>query len=159
MRLQRTLLALVVFGLAALGAAPAQAQGTLRWRSTDNGNGAIGLQADRANFRVNVEAGTVDRYPLDSLLGSSQPQGLNVKLVGKAGWFSDVGVYGRMGSFTNRAALGAGPDTSAMGYGVGVSWELTPRTTASLGWDIYDVRGTSGDRELRGTSLGLRWRY
>ena len=158
MSLQRTLLGLV-FGLAALGASTAQAQGTLRWRSTDNANGAIGLQADRTNFRVNVQAGAVDSYPLDHLLGPSQPQGLNVKLVGKTGWFSDVGVYGRMGTFTNRALQGAGPDTSTMGYGVGVSWDMPPRATASLGWDTYDMRGASGDRELRGTSLGLRWRY
>jgi len=88
--------------------------------------------------------------------GSSQPQGLNVKLVGKTGWFSDVGIYGRMGTLTNRSLLGAGPDTSTMGYGVGVSWDLSPRATASLGWDTYDVRGAN---DIRGTSLGLRWRY
>jgi hypothetical protein len=153
MWLQRTLLGLVIASIAAL-AGTALAQGTLRWRGADNG--AIGLQADRASFRVNVQAGSVDSYPLDHLLGSSQPQGLNVKLVGKTGWFSDVGIYGRMGTLTNRSLLGAGPDTSTMGYGVGVSWDLSPRATASLGWDTYDVRGAS---DIRGTSLGLRWRY
>jgi len=79
-----------------------------------------------------------------------------VKLVGKTGWFSDVGVYGRMGSLSGRSLQGAGPDTNTMGYGVGVSWDLSPRTTASFGWDTYDVRGAS---DIRGTSLGLRWRY
>jgi hypothetical protein len=153
MSLQRTLLGMVMV-LVAAAAGTALAQGTLRWRGMDNA--AVGLQADLAKFRVNVQAGSVDSYPLDHLLGSSQPQGLNVKLVGKAGWFSDVGIYGRMGTITNRSLLGAGPDTSTMGYGVGVSWDLSPRATASLGWDTYDVRGAS---DIRGTSLGLRWRY
>ncbi|MCG2592007.1 hypothetical protein LZ009_04355 [Ramlibacter sp. XY19] len=152
MRLQRTLLGMVVI-VAAAAAATAHAQGALRWRGADNG---VGLQADRASFRVNVQAGAVDTYPLDHLLGSSQATGLNVKLVGKTGWFSDVGVYGRMGTLTGRPLQGAGPDTSTMGYGVGVSWDLSPRATASLGWDTYDVRGAS---DIRGTSLGLRWRY
>ena len=153
MWLQRTLLGLVG-GLVAASALTAHAQGSLRWRGLDNG--AQGLQADSTNFRVNVQAGSVESYPLDHLLSSSQPQGLNVRLVGKSGWFSDVGVYGRMGTLTNRALLGAGPDTSTMGYGVGLSWDLSPRATASLGWDSYDVRGAS---DIRGTSLGLRWRY
>jgi len=158
MRLQRTLLELVI-GIVAFTAVAAHAQGSLRWRSTEN-NGATGLQADGTAFRVNVQMGAVDSYPMDRLLGSSQPQGLNVKLVGKTGWFSDVGVYGRVGTLTHRALLGAGPDTSALGYGVGLSWDLTPRTTASLGWDTYDVRSAGGERDsIRGTSLGLRWRY
>ncbi|MDB5860208.1 MAG: outer membrane protein precursor-like protein [Ramlibacter sp.] len=158
MWLQRTLLELVI-GVVALSAVTAHAQGTLRWRST-GGNGATGLQADGAAFRVNLQMGAVDSYPLDRLLGSSQPQGLNVKLVGKTGWFSDVGVYGRVGTLTNRAMTRGGPDTSAMGYGVGVSWDFSPRATASVGWDTYDMRGASGDRDnIRGTTLGLRWRY
>jgi hypothetical protein len=154
MWLQRTLLGLVL-GLLAVASALAQAQGSLRWRSTGSGN-AVGLQGDSADYRLNVQMGTVDSYPMDRLFGSSQPQGLSVKLVGKSGWLSDVGVYGRMGTLSNRALPGAGPDTSALGYGVGVSWELSPRATASLGWDTYDVRGAS---DIRGTSLGLRWRY
>jgi len=157
MWLQRTLLGLVI-GLVALATVSAHAQGTLRWRST-GGNGATGLQADGTAFRVNVQMGAVDSYPMDRVLGSSEPQGLNVKLVGKTGWFSDVGVYGRMGTLTNRALTGTGPDTSALGYGVGVSWDFTPRASASVGWDAYDVRGASGERDIRGTSLGLRWRY
>ena len=152
MWLQRTLLGMVVF-LAAGTAATVHAQASLRWRGADYG---MGLQADSARFRVNVQAGPVETYPLDHLLGASQSTGLNVKLVGKAGWFSDVGVYGRMGNLTSRSLLGAGPDTTTMGYGVGVSWDLSPRATASVGWDTYDVRGAS---DIRGTSLGLRWRY
>lgn len=159
MRLQRTLLGLVI-GLSALVAGLAHAEGSLRWRST-GGYGATGLQADGKAFRINVDMGAVDSYPMDRLIGASQPpQGLNVRLVGKSGWLNDVGVYGRVGTLTSRSLLGAGPDTSAMGYGVGVSWEVTPRATASLGWDTYDVRGASGEqRDIRGTSLGLRWRY
>jgi len=157
MSLQRTLLQLLI-GVIALAAVSAHAQGTLRWRST-GGNGVTGLQADGTAFRVNVQMGAVDTYPLDRVLGSSQSQGLNVQLAGKSGWFSDVGVYGRVGTLTNRSLLGAGPDTNTMGYGVGVSWDLTPSATASLGWDTYDVRGATGERDIRGTSLGLRWRY
>jgi hypothetical protein len=45
-------------------------------------------------------------------------------------------------------------------YGVGLSWDFTPRLSATLGWDSYDLRTAGSEREpVRFTNIGLQWRY
>ena len=89
-----------------------------------------------------------------------QSQGLNLKLVGRTSFLSELGVYGRVGmaSPNNSTPPGFAPD-GGHSYGVGVSWDLSPRASASLGWDSYDFRSPRNDSQLRATSLGLQWRY
>ncbi|QJW83699.1 hypothetical protein HK414_05555 [Ramlibacter terrae] len=73
----------------------------------------------------------------------------------------DVGIYGRFGT-ASRAASPARFGTAegtGLSYGLGVSWDFSPRASATLGWDSYDFRTLTGERELRATSLGLQWRY
>jgi OmpA-OmpF porin, OOP family len=158
---QRTLLGLVL-GLTAACTAMAQAQGMTRWRVAESGD-SYGLQAERTDFRLHVQAGYVEPSTMDRVLGRTRTQGLNVKMVGKQGLANDLGIYGRLGTGSLRStALMGGPpagEGSGLTYGVGLSWDITPRTSAMLGWDSYDLRTLSGDRDLRGTSLGLQWRY
>jgi hypothetical protein len=155
----RTLLGLVL-GLTAACAATAQAQGMTRWRVIENGD-YLGLQAERPDFRLNVQAGDVEPTAMDRVMGRTRTQGLNVKMVGRKGLTSDLGVYGRLGTSPERASaqLGGPAATPGLSYGVGFSWDITPSASAVLGWDSYDLRTLTGDRELRGTSLGLQWRY
>lgn len=158
---QRTLLGLFL-GLTAACAATAQAQGMTRWRVTESGDYRA-LQAERPDFRLNVQAGDVEPTAMDRLMGRNRTQGLNVKMVGRKGLASDLGVYGRLGTTPEQAAaqLGgpAGAPAGGLSYGVGFSWEITPSASAMLGWDSYDLRTLAGEREMRGTSLGLQWRY
>lgn len=154
---QRTLLGLVL-GLAAACTASAQAQGMTRWRVAESGD-YLGLQAERPDFRLHMQAGDVEPSAMDRLMGRKRTQGLNVKMVGRKGMASDLGVYGRLGTAPERASVPAGAPAVGLSYGVGFSWEITPSASAMLGWDSYDLRTLAGEREMKGTSLGLQWRY
>jgi hypothetical protein len=100
-------------------------------------------------------------YSLGLNAGPSGP-GLNLSLVGNA-HVSSFGVFGKIGSTTY-----ARPDTSVMGmasapvsealsWGGGVSYQFTPRLSATFEWISYDLKLPNGP--LRSTSLGLKYRY
>jgi OmpA-OmpF porin, OOP family len=182
MRSQRNVLVLVL-ALAATGAAVAQSNGALRWRS---GIAPLGLHPSTtvppiqcgpfslacdstttvplytsavASRSLSMQVASADAR---MALKTARPQGLSLAVVGKAGLFSDLGIYGRVGAMFARGsglAAGAGAD-GGLTYGVGLSWDFTRSASAVLGFDSYDVRSASGDlRDVRATSLGLQWRY
>jgi len=178
---QRLVLGLVI--MAAAGAAAAQVNGTLRWRA---GAVPLGLQSGAGEQRLPcssytlscTDASTLPLYtsvtaprsvsmqvsPAEpaSALRLARQQGLNVSVVGKAGLYQDVGIYGRVGTTLNRttpALAGLSNGEGGLTYGVGLSWDFSRSASASMGLDSYDIRGSLGDmREVR-TSLGLQWRY
>ena len=94
-------------------------------------------------------------------------QGLNLAVVGRA-HISSFGVFGKVGTLSYFH-----PDTSAMGMGVtaslppeqsgglswggGVSYDFTPRLSATFEWVSYDLRMAAGP--VRATNLGLQYRY
>lgn len=149
MSAQRTLLGLVL-GLTVALAAVAQSSSVLRWSGA--GNGYFGLSAGHSDFKV--PCGTV-----------AFPCGVSVSLLEKEAWGTDWRFYGRLGPGVARSpatVLGAAGVDAGVGlsYGLGVSWELSPRTSATVSWDSHDYRFTGGEREqVRATSLGLQWRY
>jgi OOP family OmpA-OmpF porin len=181
MRSARNILVLVL-GLAAVAAAVAQSPGTLRWRS---GGSSLGLQPAAlpqlqcGPFSLACDASTV--LPLyasrgaprslsmqigyadaPAALKTARTQGLSLALVGKAGLYADLGVYGRVGTVTGRGSGFAGMPGAEGGitYGVGLSWDFSRRASASVGFDSYDSRGLGGEpRDVRSTNLGLQWRY
>lgn len=186
MAAQRTL-AVWVVGLAAAASATAQPQGSLRWPGAAHADRGLGLHAGGADFRVpcgslafpcqgggatlplyssplkprslDVQVGYLAPTAADHVIARTQPQGLNVSLVGKAALPYDLGVYGRFGTLLGSTAGAAASEGPALSYGVGLSWDFSPRASAMLGWDSYDFRTAAGEREVRSTSLGLRWRY
>jgi hypothetical protein len=178
MRSRRNVLVLVL-GLAAALAAVAQTNGTLRWH---RGTSALGLQpaapgpaiqcgpfslACDASTNVPVYESSIAPRTLSLQVGTvdgraaaktPQSQGLSLAVVGKAGLFQDLGVYGRVGAMTARGnglALTPGSD-GGVTYGVGLSWDFSRSASAVLGFDSYDVRGLG---DVRATRLGLQWRY
>ncbi|HEY8051083.1 MAG TPA: outer membrane beta-barrel protein [Ramlibacter sp.] len=95
-------------------------------------------------------------------LHDTRSQGLSVRIVGRPSLLPSLGVFGKVGSGFAR------PDTTVMGnggpeqgfgfaYGGGVSYDFSPRLSASLEWDSYDLRLPVGP--VRATSLGLQYRY
>lgn len=105
---------------------------------------AESFQLERPDFRLHVQGGATAASPASRAITGTRSQGLKVGVVGKKGIASDVGVYGRL---------------APTSYGVGVSWDITPSTSAIVGWDSYDMRTVMGERDVRATSLGLQWRY
>jgi hypothetical protein len=89
--------------------------------------------------------------------------GLTVSVVGRAQMSPAFGLFGRVGTTTygrpDTSAMGmaAAPVTDAMSWGAGVSYDLTPRLSASLEWISYDLRAANGP--LRSANLGLKYRY
>ena len=178
MESQRILLGLVL--ASAVGTALAQSGGSLRWRS-----GPLGLQAGQDEFRFACSsvaspcegANSVRLYESPRAprtvsmlvgwqqrpaLGLARPQTLKVSVLGRAGIAPDLGVYGRFGTTVGRpvASLVPTADAGGMSYGVGFKWDFSPRGSALLGWDSYDLRTGLGDaRDVRAASLGLQWRY
>lgn len=116
-----------------------------------------------------VELGYLDLGRIARAGGTTKAQGLNLSLVGKApiGWqfsvFGKVGAtYGRTETSTRAGSGIAGGTERGMGlsYGAGVSYDFTPRLSATLEWDSNDFRFASGGRDpVRSTSLGLQYRY
>lgn len=173
----------LIAGLAVATAACAQSNGSLRWRT---GGHALGLQPAAAGpavqcgpFSLTCDASAVlplyesRKAPrsISMQLGTMEPaaalkaarsQGLSLAVVGKAGLFPDVGVYGRVGALMPRGSGFAGAPGADAGvtYGVGLSWDFSRGASAVLGFDTYDVRGQVGEsRDVRATSIGLHWRY
>ena len=181
MRSQRTFLVLGI-ALAAAAIAAAQSTGTLRWRS---GGTSLGLQPSASSLPIQcgpfslacdsssvvpLYASSVTTRSLSLQVGSTngtalklaRSQGLSLAVLGKAGFFSDFGVYGRVGTTAGRGSAFSGTPASESGtsYGVGLSWDFSRSASAVLGFDSYDLRGMAGEpRDVRATSLGLQWRY
>jgi OOP family OmpA-OmpF porin len=116
-----------------------------------------------------VELGLLDMGRIARSGGHTRAQGLNLSLVGKAPLGYAVGVFGKLGTTygrTDNPVLANGRvvvETDhgfGLSYGAGVSFDFTPRLSASLEWDSNDFRFAGSGRDaVRSTSLGLQYRY
>ncbi len=115
-----------------------------------------------------VEIGYLDLGRMAREGGKTRAQGLNLSLVGKAPLVSALGVFGRLGTTYGRtettassSAIAAGTEKGfGLSYGAGLSYDFTPRLSATLEWDSNDFRFAGGGRDpVRSTSLGLQYRY
>jgi OmpA-OmpF porin, OOP family len=102
------------------------------------------------------------------LAGDAPAQGLTVSLLGRTQLMPSVGLYGKLGTTYGRgepSALAAaraayGDGGFGLSFGAGLSFDFTPRLSATLAWDSVDVPVTNGGRDpVRSTSLGLKYRY
>jgi len=116
-----------------------------------------------------VELGYVDMGRLARAPGDSRAPGLNLSLVGKAQMSRSLNVFGKVGTTYGRAeppslfssAITAGSGQGAgLTYGAGLSFDFTPRLSATLEWESTGMRLPGGQRDpVRSTSLGLQYRY
>lgn len=182
MRSQRILLGLVV-GLGVAGGAWAQGSGELRWRS---GAHSLGLQVP--GHQWNAPCGSIAfpcdggsdtlrlyaspkgprslslqiAYPEESpaVLRLGRASAPSVSVIGRTDIAPSLGFYGRLGTATRANVAGGAAGEGGITYGVGLSWDISRRASATVGWDIYDFRALGGEaRDVRATSLGLQWRY
>jgi OOP family OmpA-OmpF porin len=95
------------------------------------------------------------------------PVGLNVSVVGRA-QLSSLSAFGKLGATTpsrpdtslmgmSAAAMPLPEPVSGLSWGGGVSWDVSPRLTATFEWISYDLRMPNGP--VRSTSLGLQYKY
>jgi OOP family OmpA-OmpF porin len=116
-----------------------------------------------------VEMGYLNMGRIARAGGETRAQGLNLSLVGKARVARSLGVFGKVGTTYGRSETSALAASSiatgtehgfGLSYGAGVSFDFTPRLSATLEWDSTDFRFAGGGRDpVRSTSLGLQFRY
>lgn len=114
-----------------------------------------------------AEVGIVDLSRAWRGASAGRNQGLNMSLVGRAPLGSSFGMFGKFGatyglpdgSSVVAPGLAAGAESSfGLSYGAGVSYDFSPRLSATVGWDSHDFR-LSGRDPVRATSVGLQYRY
>lgn len=105
--------------------------------------------------------------------GHTRASGLALSLVGKTpsltGAAGGLSAYGKLGGLwgQTRTTAQAGSTVPAgndegfgMSVGAGLSWDMTQRLSAVLGWDRYWFHFIRSGRDpVDATSLGLQWRY
>ena len=116
-----------------------------------------------------VELGYLNMGRIARAGGDTKAQGLNLSLVGKAPLARSFGVFGKVGTTygrTETTSLAASGITSGsdrgfgLSYGAGVSFDFTPRLSATVEWESNDFRFSGSGRDpVRSTSLGLQYRY
>ena len=116
-----------------------------------------------------VELGYLNMGRIARAGGETKAQGLNLSLVGKAPLASSFGVFGKVGTTYGRtettslasSAIASGTDRGfGLSYGAGVSFDFTPRLSATVEWESNDFRFSGSGRDpVRSTSLGLQYRY
>jgi opacity protein-like surface antigen len=116
-----------------------------------------------------VELGYIDMGRISRGGGTTRAQGFNLSMVAKAPVWQSVGVFGKLGTTYGRtetsALLGSGVSNGSdrgfgLSYGAGVSYDFTPRLSATLAWDSNDFRFAGSGRDaVRSTSLGLQYKY
>ncbi|MBC7468425.1 MAG: outer membrane beta-barrel protein, partial [Ramlibacter sp.] len=116
-----------------------------------------------------VELAYIDMGRISRGAGTTKAQGLNLSLVGKAPIWQSIGVFGKIGTTYGRtetsALLGSGVNNGSdrgfgLSYGAGVSYDFTPRLSATLAWDSHDFQFAGSSRDaVRSTSLGLQYKY
>ena len=101
--------------------------------------------------------------------GEVKAQGLNLSVVGRTPRVWSLGLFGKVGTTygltETSSALGRGSASGSesgfgLSYGAGVSFDFSPKLSATLGWDSYDFRFSGGNQgPVRATTLGLQYRY
>jgi hypothetical protein len=122
--------------------------------------------AEPRSLRWNLELAVL-KLGNTSLAGGAPAsrQGLNLSLVGRKPLFgSSFSVYGKLGTtyglHDGTANPGFGALEAGPSFGAGLAYEVTPRLSATLGWDSHELRLGGGGRDaFRATSLGLQYRY
>ena len=155
--------------IAAFSAAPAWSQSVKQGFST--GRSSLGLQSKGADYFYarsmigeywGTEVGVLDTRSLSP--GSpGRNQGLNISMVGRAPLSQSLGVFGKVGAIQalrSGGGLGMRPEGVGLSFGAGLSYDFTPRLSATLAWDSVDMRFAGAGREpVRSTSVGLQYRY
>ncbi|RYG14891.1 MAG: hypothetical protein EON92_00425 [Burkholderiales bacterium] len=101
--------------------------------------------------------------------GETRAKGLNLSLVGKAPVATGLGLYGKIGTTYGRtetsSAAGSGVTAGSdngfgLSYGLGLTYDFTPKVSGVLSWDSHDLRfAGSGRDSIRTATIGIQYRY
>lgn len=134
----------------------------------DSGNAVSIYSGGMFNPYFGAEIGYVNFGRMDRGGGRTKAHGVNLSLVGRIP-MGRVSLYGKVGTLYGRtdsdvapaSGLTAGKDSGWEGsYGVGLGFDIAPRSSIVLEWNRYDLNfvGT-GRREISTTSVGYVHRF
>ena len=138
--------------------------------SCDDRDNAINLTAGAMGGSFwSTEIGYINMGRATRFGGEVKAHGLNLSVVGRTPRVWSFGLFGKVGAIYGLTETSSAPGSGlapgsengfGLSYGAGVSVDFTPKLSATLGWDSYDVRFGGGNRDpVRATTLGLQYRY
>jgi opacity protein-like surface antigen len=120
------------------------------------------------NRNFGLEIGATDFGSVDRAGGTSKAYGFSLKAVGVAPLTESLAAFAKVGTLYSHtkvtADAGAGVNTGndsswGLTYGVGLSFDFSPKVAAVLGWDRSNVHFAGNQEHINTTSLGLKYRF
>ena len=120
------------------------------------------------NKNFGMELGATDFGSVDRAGGTAKAYGFSLKAVGVAPLTESLAAYAKVGTLYSHtkvtadagAGVNTGTDTNwGLTYGVGLSFDFSPKVAAVLGWDRSNVHFAGSQEHINTTSLGLKYRF
>jgi opacity protein-like surface antigen len=120
------------------------------------------------NRNFGLEIGATDFGSVDRAGGKAKAYGFSLKAVGVAPLTESLAAFAKVGTLYSHtkvtADAGAGVNTGndsswGLTYGVGLSFDFSPKVAAVLGWDRSNVHFAGSQEHINTTSLGLKYRF
>ncbi len=120
------------------------------------------------NKNFGMEIGATDFGSVDRAGGTAKAYGFSLKAVGVAPLTESLAAYAKAGTLYSHtkvtADAGAGVNTGndsgwGLTYGVGLSFDFSPKVAAVLAWDRSNVHFAGNQEHIHTTSLGLKYRF
>ena len=120
------------------------------------------------NKNLGLEIGMSDFGKIDRAGGSTKAYGFSLKAVGVTSLTESLNAFAKAGTLYSRSSVTAdaasglttGSDTNwGLTYGVGLSFDFSPKVAATLSWDRSNVHFAGSQEHINATSLGLKYRF
>ena len=120
------------------------------------------------NKNFGMELGATDFGSVDRAGGTAKAYGFSLKAVGVAPLTESLAAFAKVGTLYSHtkvtadagAGVNTGKDTNwGLTYGVGLSFDFSPKVAAVLGWDRSNVHFAGSQEHINTTSLGLKYRF
>ena len=120
------------------------------------------------NKNLGLEIGMSDYGKIDRAGGSTKAYGFSLKAVGVTSLTESLNAFAKAGTLYSRSSVTAdaasglttGSDTNwGLTYGVGLSFDFSPKVAATLSWDRSNVHFAGSQEHINATSLGLKYRF
>jgi OOP family OmpA-OmpF porin len=120
------------------------------------------------NKNLGIEIGGTNFGKIDRAGGSAKAYGFSLKAMGVAPLTESLGAFAKVGTLYSRSSvtanvassLATGSDTNwGLTYGVGLSFDFSPKVAATLSWDRANVHFAGSQEHINATSVGLKYRF
>ena len=120
------------------------------------------------NDNLGVELGYTALGRVNRAGGTTDAEGINLGLVGKAPLGDQFNLLGRIGTTYGRSNVSSAPGSGVasgrasgfgLSYGVGAEYAFNTNWSAVLQYDVYNINFAGGRSKVNTTSAGLRYRF